>query len=503
MKSKTVILSKSKLMDGLQCEKKLWLKKYKPELEGETSAATQMQFDEGNLVELLAQKHFGPGDVVATDYWDYEGAVQATLEFITGGSKTIFEASFKYQSFFARADIFSFNSKKKAWDIIEVKKSSSVKDYHLLDSAIQIWIILKSGYKVNTVAVMHLNSDCVFPDLSDLFIKTDVTDHVMALIPEVEKKIAELVDVVQSKSEPKIKIGPHCNDPYECAFKAHCWAAVPEKSVFDLPGMGVKAWDIFDSGKTKITELDADDFKGKTQKTIEVTKSNKLWVDKSAIQSELSNFTWPLYFFDFETIMPAVPRYEGTSPYTQVPFQFSCHVWSSLKNKLTHFEYLHTDASDPRPGIIKAMLAGLGDSGSIVAYNKGFEVSVIKKLAEFDPKNSRKLLKLIDRFVDPLPIFRKHTYHPDYLGSFSIKDVAPALLGSALSYSELDVGSGLDAQVYANLLLQGLAEGTDDLGVSEDGTPITKERMIQSLLTYCRQDTLAMVELVKWLMAQK
>jgi hypothetical protein len=118
-----------------------------------------------------------------------------------------------------------------------------------------------------------------------------------------------------------------------------------------------------------------------------------------------------------------------------------------------------------------------------VAYNKSFEVGVIKKLAEYDKKNSSKLLKLIDRFVDPLPIFQNHTYHPDYLGRFSIKAVAPALLGSALSYDDLIISNGQDAQVYAYILLSGFAD--DDASNANDKL-ITKYQMIESLLTYCR-----------------
>jgi predicted RecB family nuclease len=511
-KPKSTILSKSKLMDGLQCEKKLWLLKNKPDLEAEVSAATQMQFDEGNEVGVLAQEHFGKGVVVDCDYWDYDQAVKLTSAFIKAGETTIFEASFKFDSFFSRADIFNFNVKKKAWDIIEVKKSTSVKDYHLLDSAIQTWIIIKSGFKVNSVSLMHINNQCESPNLQDLFTLEDITNDVMELIPTVENKARSLLQTVTKKTEPKIKIGPHCDDPFECNFKDHCWMSVPERSVFDAPGIKtLKKWDLYNSGITQITDLNPDDFKEKTKRAIEVTKKNKLWVDKAAIKSELKNWTWPLYFFDFETIAPAIPRYQNTKPYQQIPFQFSCHVWhdktntkitskqSDFKNTLDHFEYLHTEATDPRPFIISAMLKGLGTTGSIVAYNKSFEVGVIKKLAEYDKKNSSKLLKLIDRFVDPLPIFQNHTYHPDYLGSFSIKAVAPALLGSALSYDDLIIGNGQDAQVYANILLSGFAD--DDVSNANDKL-ITKDQMIESLLTYCQQDTLAMVELVKWLISK-
>src|SRR5690606_22794397 len=105
----------------------------------------------------------------------------------------------------------------------------------------------------------------------------------------------------------------------------------------------------------------------------------------------LDKWSWPLYFFDFETINPAIPRYPNTEPYKQIPFQFSCHVWNSPGSELQHFEYLHTDTSDPRPPLIEAMLKGFGNTGSIVAYNMKFEIGVIKALAEFDTAKSAKL----------------------------------------------------------------------------------------------------------------
>jgi hypothetical protein len=137
------------------------------------------------------------------------------------------------------------------------------------------------------------------------------------------------------------------------------------------------------------------------------------------------------------------------------------------------------------------MLDGLGDKGSIVSYNKAFEIGVIKKLAEYDRKNRSALLDLVDRFVDPLPIFRASVYHPNFLGSFSIKAVAPALLGSKLSYEHLEVGDGSTAQAWAEQILRGKIKGAE------------LKKVVDHLLAYCQQDTMAMVELVRWLMKTK
>jgi hypothetical protein len=483
-------LSKTSIMSGLQCSKSLWLNLNHKELAAEVDTATQMQFDEGNEVGELARKHYGNGDLIDLKYWEYEKAHSATQELIKGGSKVIYEAAFLVDGLYARADILK--KEKNGWHMIEVKKSTSVKDYHYNDAAIQTYIVESTGLKLKSISIMYINNEVIYPDLAELFATQDITSEVRALQKDIAKKIKELKLVAASKAEPKIKIGIHCSDPFDCPFKTHCWQKVPEKSVFDLPTLSQeKKWELYYGGKKKIDDLDSTKYKSLVKRAIEVTQSKKNYIDKKVIATELEKWQWPLYFFDFETIGPAIPRYSGTKPYDKIPFQFSCHVWASQKAKtLEHFEYLHTEGSDPREGIISAMLSGLGSKGSIVAYKQSFEIGVIKKLAEFDQKNSKNLLALIGRFVDPLPIFRANVYHPDFLGSFSIKSVAPALIGDKLNYDNLDVGDGSTAQAWAEQILRDKLPAKDF------------DKIVGHLLEYCRQDTMAMVELVKWLFKQ-
>lgn len=483
-------LSKSKLMRGVQCEKNLWLTLHKPELEPETDKATQKQFDEGNEVGEKAREIEGKGLLIDNDYWDYSGAHKRTQDAIASGVTPIYEAAFLADDGFARADILK--KTKTGWHLIEVKKSTGVKDYHFQDAAIQTAIIESSGLKLKSISIRHINNEMLFPDIKNLFTTVDVTDDVRSLQIEIKSKIKHLHGIIKMTKEPNVEISSHCNEPFGCAFKDYCWKHVPEKSVFDLPQLATKKkWELFNKDIQRITDLDPKNYKGVIRRAIEVTKSKKLFVDSKGIASELKQWKWPLYFFDYETIGPAVPRYDNTKPYAQIPFQFSCHVWSNAKTKnLDHFEYLHTDPSDPRPFIIKAMLKDFGKKGSIVAYNKSFEIGVIKRLVEFDKKNKDALLALCERFVDPLPIVKESVYHPDFLGSFSIKSVAPALIGNKFSYEGLIIGDGGAAQSAAELVLSGQAKGKE------------KDQIVEDLLKYCRQDTLAMVEIVKWLMGR-
>lgn len=481
------LLSKTRLMKGIQCPKSLWLHLNKPELEPATGVATQNQFNEGNEVGEAARKYLGRGTLIENEYWDLEGSIKSTKIAIKNGDKLIFEAAFSYNGFYARADILK--KTRTGWQIIEVKKSTSVKDYHYQDAAIQFYIFKSCGIRIDSVSVMHLNKESRHPEMKTLFTVQDVTKEIKESQTVLVSILKKIKLTSRKKSEPQIKIGPHCHAPFQCSFSAYCWKSFPKNSVFDLPRLGTnKAWALVELGTPKITDLDANDFRGNTKRAIEVIKNKKPFINAMGINKEIQNWKWPLYFFDFETVGPAIPRYKGTTPYSQTPFQFSCHIWKSLKNKkLGHFEYLHQSETDPRKLLVESLLNGLGTKGSIVAYNKSFEIGVIKKLADSDRRNEKRLIALIDRFVDPLPILREHVYHPKFYGSYSIKSVAPALLGSKLNYNNLSISDGSTAQAYAEQLLRGKIKGPE------------AESVAQVLFDYCRQDTLAMVELVKWL----
>ncbi|MDH5644278.1 MAG: DUF2779 domain-containing protein, partial [Gemmatimonadota bacterium] len=93
---------------------------------------------------------------------------------------------------------------------------------------------------------------------------------------------------------------------------------------------------------------------------------------------------------------------------------------------------------------------------------------------------------LEEKLVDLLPVVRNHVYHPDFLGSFSIKYVLNPLVPD-LTYEGLDVKNGLVASARISKLLLN--------GHELDEPKRKKER--QGLLEYCKLDTLAMVKLLE------
>jgi Domain of unknown function(DUF2779) len=189
----------------------------------------------------------------------------------------------------------------------------------------------------------------------------------------------------------------------------------------------------------------------------------------------------PLAFIDFESVNPAIPAWPGCHPYEQVPVQFSCHVLTP--GGLEHHAWIADGAADPREAFARALVSACAKARTIVAYNAPFEGRCIDALGEFVPALRRALDALSKRLCDLLPIVRDHIYHPDFGGSFSIKDVLPALV-PGLGYEDLEIQDGRTASAALETLL-----------LDEDCEASERQALLRNLLRYCERDTLAMVRL--------
>jgi hypothetical protein len=200
-------------------------------------------------------------------------------------------------------------------------------------------------------------------------------------------------------------------------------------------------------------------------------------IDREAIQAALAQLAYPLVFFDFETIDYPVPRFAACRPYQQVPFQYSCHVLEE-NGRLTHHDFLYTDADDPRPALIEALLSHVGEQGHVVVYHAPFERGVLRELAEAFPRHADRLLDIASRLWDQLDIFKKHYRHHRFGKSNSLKAVLPVVTG--LRYDDLAVRNGTQAQVV-----------WEQAVVAANAAE--KAQLFHQLRQYCHLDTLAMV----------
>jgi hypothetical protein len=278
-------------------------------------------------------------------------------------------------------------------------------------------------------------------------------------------------------------IGPHCRDPYECAV-AECWEHMPEHSVFSLYWSGKKAFDLYNSGIISISEI-PEDFKLNPKQLIQKNAviTGETYADRQAIREFLDSLEYPLYYLDFETIAPAIPLFDNSHPYQNIPFQYSLHVVRDEQAGPEHYEYLHTGPGDPRPGLLAELRRRLGDTGSVIAYNKGFEESCLRESAAAFPEYQEWVDGVLERTVDLLSPFSSfHYYNPDQKGSASLKKVMPAITGTG--YDELGIQDGQIAS------LSYLAANYGDMPGDE------RKKVLRDLEEYCGRDTEGMIWIV-------
>ncbi|MBK8226766.1 MAG: DUF2779 domain-containing protein [Flavobacteriales bacterium] len=481
------LLSKSTYMRGRQCPKALWLYKHRRELLPPVDAARQAIYDTGTEVGLLAQQLF-PGGVDCTPEspTDFAPAIAATQRAIADGAPVIYEAAFLHEGVLAALDILVKDT--DGWKAYEVKSSTSAKEYQWHDAALQAHVIEGCGIALADVSIVHLNNQYVRQgaiDVRQLFGITTVKHLVDAERKDVPARIAALKAALQQPEAPEVDIGPHCSSPFECDFMHHCWAHVPkEGSVFELTRAMGRDWVLYQRGILLLKNIpDGEPLTAAQQRQVDGAKHGTATIDRHALRRWLGELRYPLHHLDFETIMPAVPLFDGTRPFQQLPFQYSLHVQHASGAEPLHSAFLADGTGDPREAFVQRLLADIGPEGDILAYNAPFEVSRIKELARDLPQHADSLLALLTRVRDLHTPFKAGWYAvPGMNGRTSIKVVLPALVPD-LSYQDLAVQEGDTA---SRLFLQ-------QLNGHYAGDPA---QLRADLLAYCGMDTLAMVKVL-------
>jgi hypothetical protein len=482
------LLSKSSFIKGLQCEKHLYLYKYHY---GEMDEFSEMQkaiFQRGTNVGILAQQLF-PNGTIATEGSppDYKKGLKQTKVLIEKGEKVLYEPSFQFNEALSIADVII--KKRSKWNIYEVKSSTSISETYLNDAALQYYVISNSGIGINDFSIIYINNQYVRKgelDINSLFNIESVLEHILLLQDSVKENVESFKKVLLSKRMPEIEISEHCHNPYICGFYNYCRKHIPENSIFDFSGMHlIKKYELFRDGIIKLDDVPEDYSLSKNNKLqLEAYKNEKPVVNKEAIENFLSDLNYPLYFMDFETFQPAVPLFDNSKPYQQIPFQYSIHLKEKKNGKLKHFEFLAEPGEDPRIKFIEGLLNDTKGKGNIVVYNKAFEITRLKEIARDFPNYVDEIEKLILRIKDlMIPFQRKYYYAPEMKGSYSIKAVLPALVPD-LSYDKLGINEG----GLASIAYESLQTETDLMFIAE---------IKEQLLAYCKLDTLGMVKILE------
>ena len=480
-----VHLSKSKLMAGWQCPKRLWLEVNASE-EAHYVPDSEFAFAVGHQVGEAAQSIFPEGILIEHDQELSEAIRETQALLAVPGCVTLFEATCQAQGVLIRADILTRDTRDNH-HLIEVKAATSVKDYYLLDCAIQLWVLEKVGLPLQKLDLAHVNNQFVYPgngEYRGLFTVVGVLEQCREMLGEVDELVDEMREVLQG-DEPRISTGPHCTDPFDCPLYDYCAGPQPEMPVYWLPGGGTAANKLMAAGYFDIRDIPAGFLTNElAEKCRQVSVSVQYFLDPAAAE-ELGTLGWPRYYLDFETMAPAVPRFMGTRPYSAQAFQWSCHI-EHEEGSLEHSEFLADGREAPMRPCAESLIGALGKSGPVFMYSS-YERRIIRGFISMFPDLAEPLDRIVDRLYDLLPFTRKYYYHPDMHGSWSIKAVLPTVAPD-LDYDELDIVSS-----------GAMAEPAFLEMIDEDTKPVRREDLRKALLKYCELDTLAMVRLARFL----
>lgn len=458
----------------------------------EISGAAQAIFRAGHEVGDLARQLYDPanqGQLIEWKVLGIDGAFEKSLELIKQG-RPIFEAGFSSGGAMAFADVMlPLNDHGSlSWRLVEVKSSTSVKDYQRDDIAIQAFVTRGSGVPLTSVAIAQIDSTWVYPgdeNYHGLLTECDLTEEAFAREDEVVSWVRGAQDIASLEIEPAISTGRQCFSPYECAFLSYCLnkeeqAKYPVAWLPRVQSRQLRAL-IDEEGVTDMRDVPDDLLNERQRRVKEHTLSGELYFDKSGARSALSVYKLPAYFLDFETIYFAIPIWKGTRPYQQMPFQFSVHRLSE-NGELTHQPFLDLSRDDPSKNIVEALIGACGDAGPVFVYNASFEKSRMNELADRFPQYRSPLLAIIDRIVDLLTVAQEYYYHPDQCGSWSLKSVLP-IIAPDLTYEALDVqDGGMAMERYLEAI--------------QPKTSLDRKIAIhQQLEAYCGLDTFALVRL--------
>jgi hypothetical protein len=446
----------------------LWAKE-NGKIASQASDFDQHLAEEGNRVERIAQEY-----------------LSTILISQNPGTQLLWQQTFIDGPYEARLDALVLKANSNNYDLYEIKSSTGVDKDIVYDVTFQA-AILEKQINVAHYYVLHLNKGTIRSgelDLATLFLAEDVSEKVRALNPEVLLLREEALRVAQCKDFAEAEA---CLLPKDCPCLEICHPGLPEFSIYDIPRLTKpKKIQLLEQGILAAKDIPACfDLNKKQRLVVERARTNTEHIDRAAIRAELERLQYPLWFLDYETCISAIPLNDGYHPQQQVVFQYSLHKLDQPGGELQHFGHVAIPPGDPTLALLEHLSSDLGPGGTVIVWNKAFEMTMNTNMAGLHPEYAGFLQDVNARIYDLADIVNFGYYiHPGFKGSWSLKHVLPVMVPE-LRYEEMAINKGDQASlVWWNITFGNLADPE-------------KETLIENLKKYCRLDTLAMVEIIR------
>lgn len=231
----THLLSKSKYIRGLQCERALWLDVHEPRLARYT-AEQMRRFDRGRDFEYAFKSRFPDGiDISAELKRNVDLYPARTAELLDGANLSplaLFEAGFQYDDVLVLADVVC-QREDGSLDIYEVKSGTTLSDTYRRDAALQHYVISHCR-TVHSFSIVYngLDGENGVNGQDGPFAIVDLTAELAAEGDRIATNIAEMKTIVRATAEPDTPTGQHCLSPYACPYQHHCQQGVRQLSLF-------------------------------------------------------------------------------------------------------------------------------------------------------------------------------------------------------------------------------------------------------------------------------
>jgi hypothetical protein len=421
-----VHLTESSYLSALQCDRKLWLDVHAPEESTPTLEARQHIYRMEDEVRAAARNLFPTGVRVTAAVEDHDLAFDQTRALVADTSvSAIFDAAFEFEGARVRVDVLErMGAGPARFGIRAVTPSTYLKEAEQLPGlALQKWVLERCGLAVQSVELIHVDPEYVRGsgaiNAMRFFARIEVASRLgEAEMDEVGRRRDSVWDVLMRPAPPHQEPGAICRRPHLCEYWDACTAEKSPTWFADRPGAHADRRAVL----------------------LEVAETQKSWISES-LGEELEAVQAPFWALEFGVIGAAIPLFEGTLPYQPVAFQWSLQRLAET-GEIEHFEFLADGRKDPRPEVAASLIDAVGrDQAPILVYS-GYELRRLKELAASVPAQAEDLHAIAGRLVDLLPLVRRNVYHPDFLGSYSLNFVTPALVPEMNYGSLIDRGDG-------------------------------------------------------------
>lgn len=487
------LLSKTSFLRGQQCPKALFFYKHYPQLRDPMPPERRAILQRGNDVGILARKLF-PGGTDATAGMSPRSvdAVMRTQELIANGTKIIYEAAFVYKEILIMADILVHADGE--WSMYEVKSGLRISPSNISDAALQFAVVRGAGIDVKKISLVHIDGYYKRRgeiNLQQLFKIVDITEDAYKLEAQLMSAAEEQKLILGLPQAPEVKIGGKCFTPYECDFRGQCWKNIAGMSTFQLAGISrSEQGRLFDAGYSDYRMLPSEEmtlFPKMTLLQVKTAAKNQAHIDRESLSTYLNKLGAELLFVDIESFQPAIPKYEGTSPFMQLPFAFSAHKMK-VSGEVEHVVFVAEPGEDPRKEFLAAFLKATEGDCKILAYDVSAENLILNQLKKLFPEFASEIDQRLSRTADLMKPFSEGWYHdPKMMGSISLKYVLPALVPE-LHYNQIAIRNGS----HAMAVYEGLEKENDIFARAEK---------MDALKEYSTLDTMGMVRIYEVLKA--